>query len=158
MQELKKQYLLPSQLFVTKANYKITTVLGSCVAICMWDNVNKIGGMNHYMLPFWNGKGLPSPKYGNIAIEKLLKKMIEAGSSQKYIKAKVFGGGDVLGTDSKIFNIGERNINLAIKELKEYKIEIVAKSVGGKRGRKILFCTDTGMVKQKYVASKCLVE
>ena len=157
MSEEKKYYLLPSQIFVTKEDYKITTVLGSCISVCLWDDIKKIGGMNHYMLPHWNGNGLASPKYGSVAIEKLLRKMINEGSNLKNIQAKVFGGGDVLGTESSIFNIGKRNIELAENTLSEYNINVTAQSVGGKHGRKILFCTKTGTVKQKYVNSTCIV-
>ena len=64
-----KHYLYPSALFVKKEGHMVTTVLGSCVAVCLYDKVMGIGGINHYMLPFWNGNELASPKYGNIAIE-----------------------------------------------------------------------------------------
>ncbi len=84
--------------------------------------------------------------------------MISEGCTLKNIQAKVFGGGDVLGTESKIFNIGKRNINIAESILKEYKIKVTAKSLGGKNGRKILFCTHSGVVRQKYVTSKCVVK
>ncbi|MBN1596957.1 MAG: hypothetical protein JW894_01580 [Bacteroidales bacterium] len=47
------------------------------------------------MLPFWNGSGLATPKYGNIAIEKLLKKLVSMGSRKDQIIAKVFGGSEV---------------------------------------------------------------
>lgn len=107
--------------------------------------------MCHYMLPYWNGEGLASPKYGNIAIEKLLEKMHSLGSSKINIVAKVFGGGEVIKTKNPQFNIGERNIKLAWEQLKELKIPIVSSSVGGKNGRKIIFYTETGEVKQRYV-------
>ena len=110
------------------------------------------------MLPNWNGNGLASPKYGNIAIEKLLKKMVAEGCSLKNIQAKIFGGGDVLGTESSIFNIGKRNIEIAENILHEYGISISAKSVSGKNGRKILFCTYTGTVRQKYVNATCVAD
>lgn len=158
MEIQKKYYLLPSQIFVTVEDYQISTVLGSCIAICVWDSYKKIGGMNHYMLPLWNGNGLASPKYGNIAIEKLLKKMVNEGSLLKNIEAKIFGGGDVLGTESSIFNIGQRNIEIAYETLKNYNVKITAQSVGGENGRKIMFCTKTGIVKQKYVANNCFIK
>jgi chemotaxis protein CheD len=158
MNKLNKYYLLPSQLFVSEEDYEITTVLGSCVSVCLWDNINKIGGINHFMLPYWNGQGLASPKYGNIAIEKLIQAMIAKGSNPKYLQAKIFGGGDVLASESKIFNIGKRNIELAEKILSENNIPIKAKSLGGSNGRRILFCTDTGMVKQKYIETRCFAK
>ena len=103
------------------------------------------------MLPYWNGEGLASPKYGNIAIEKLLDKMYSFGSQKPNIIAKVFGGGEVIETKNPMFHIGERNIKLASEQLKELKIPVVSSSVGGKDGRKIIFYTENGEVKQRYV-------
>jgi len=153
MTEDKILFLLPSQIFVTSENYKITTILGSCVAICLWDGVKKIGGMNHFLLPYWNGNGLASPKYGSIAIKKLIIRMIKEGSNSKDIKAKIFGGGNLLDLDSSMFNIGQRNIAIAERILNENRIDIIANSVGGNKGRKILFDTKTGIVKQKILQS-----
>ncbi len=108
------------------------------------------------MLPYWNGQGLASPKYGNIAIERLVEKMLLMGSDKKNLIAKVFGGGEVIETTIKQFIIGERNIKIATEMLEEYKIPIVAKSVGGKNGRKIEFDTSTGEVKHKFIEKAVL--
>lgn len=151
MEKYSSYFLFPSTIFVSKEPYKINTILGSCVAVCMWDPILKYGGMIHYMLPLWNGDGLASPKYGNIAIEKIVEKMILSGSSKYNIVAKVFGGGEVIDTKTQYFQIGERNIKLAREILEEKKIPIVSSSVGGKFGRKIIMDTITGEVKQRYV-------
>lgn len=76
-------YLNPSKLFVSAQRYEVITVLGSCVAVCLYDRKLHLGGINHYMLPFWNGRDLPSLKFGNIAIDKLIEKMVEAGGRKK---------------------------------------------------------------------------
>lgn len=144
-------YLFPATLFVTKEPYLVSTVLGSCVSVCLWDRTMGYGGINHYMLPLWNGRELASPKYGNIAIQKLLEKMIEAGCSRENIESKVFGGGDILQSSVNQFNIGERNIEIAVNLMKEFNIRITGKSVGGVNGRKIVFDTRTGTVIQKYI-------
>jgi len=144
-------FLYPSALFASKAPHMVTTILGSCVAVCMYDPNVRIGGINHFMLPLWNGQGLASPKYGNIAIEKLLEKMISLGSNKNTIQAKVFGGGEVIQTNITQFNIGARNIKLALDMLDELKIPVLGQSVGGKLGRKILFNTETFEVKQKFI-------
>ena len=99
----KSHFLYPSAIFASPEPYVIKTILGSCVAVCFWDRVLKIGGMCHYMLPFWNGEGLASPKYGNIAIEKLLEKMYALGSNRFNIVAKVFGGGEIIDTKTPQF-------------------------------------------------------
>jgi chemotaxis protein CheD len=149
--EIKTHYLYPSALFAHLEPHMVDTILGSCVSICLYDKVKHIGGINHYMLPFWNGNGLASPKYGNIAIEKLVEKMQQMGSKIENIQAKVFGGGEVVETQTNLFRIGERNIEIAEKVLKDLKINIVAKSVGGKLGRKIRYNTSTGEVMMKFI-------
>jgi chemotaxis protein CheD len=144
-------FLYPATLFVSNKPFVINTILGSCVAVCLFDSFTKIGGMNHFMLPYWNGEGLASPKFGNIAIEKLLEKMIELGAKKSNIIAKVFGGGEVIETKIKNFHIGERNIQVAFDLLSELHIPVISSSTGGNKGRKIQYETHTGNVRQKYI-------
>lgn len=151
---MKKLFLYPAALYADREPTQVVTILGSCVAVCLWDPVRKIGGINHFMLPLWNGEGLASPRYGNIAIDKLIEQMTELGSRKKNLKAKVFGGGEVLEIQNASFNIGLRNIEMGINQLQEHNIPIISKSVGGKFGRKILFYTGTGEVRMKYVGKK----
>ncbi len=144
-------FLYPAALFASKDPHLVTTILGSCVAVCLWDDKLNIGGINHYMLPLWNGQGLASPKYGNIAIEKLVQKMVSLGSTKENLKAKVFGGGEVIETKIKQFFIGERNITIAREILSDMDIKILSSSLGGKLGRKIIFNTSTGEVAHRFI-------
>lgn len=144
-------YLYPSAMAVYNRKVLVHTILGSCVAVCLYDKVLNIGGINHYMLPLWNGEGLSTPKYGNVAIDKLIDKMLANGSRKEHLVAKIFGGGEVLETDFKGFNIGPRNIEIARHMLKEYKIPVLAQSTGGKLGRKIVFNTQSGEVMQRFI-------
>jgi len=151
MIEYKKHFLYPAAMFTSKEPHVITTLLGSCVSIFLYDTHLKIGGVNHYMLPLWNGDGLASPKYGNIAIKMLLEKMKGMGSQQDNLVAKVFGGAAVLQTKKQVFFIGDRNVDVAYEYIRNENIKIVAASTRGKHGRKLLFNTYTGEVKQKYI-------
>jgi chemotaxis protein CheD len=151
MTEPLTHFLYPSTLFASREPYIVNTILGSCISVCLYDTNLKFGGINHYMLPYWNGQGLASPKFGNIAIHKLLEKMQSLGSSQKNLIAKVFGGGNVIETSNSQFMIGDRNIVVAKDMLKELQIQIIGQSVGGSLGRKIQFNTATGEVKQKII-------
>jgi len=151
---MEKIFLYPSALFASNKPHEITTILGSCVAVCLFDTSLHIGGLNHYMLPYWNGKGLASPKYGNIAIEKLVAKLISFGSDKNNLVAKVFGGGEVIQSNNNQFNIGERNIEVANTMLKELKIRIFSSSTGGKNGRKIIFNTETGEVMHRFIQNQ----
>jgi chemotaxis protein CheD len=147
-------YLVAGSLFAHEERHIVTTVLGSCVSVCLWDCARNRGGINHYMLPFWNGEGLASPKYGNIAIAKLLERMLELGSERRSLRAKVFGGGVVLNVTNPFMNIGERNIQLAEGMLRSENIPIISADTGGKVGRKLIFDTETGTVLLKKLAKQ----
>ena len=149
-------YLYPSNIFASRDLYYITTLLGSCVAVCLYDRRQQFGGMNHFMLPLWNGNGLASQKYGNIATRQLIQKMESLGSRKSDIVAKVFGGASVLDINTSIFHVGERNTEVAKSELAALGISIVASSVKGDRARKIIFNTFTGEVRQKYIEKRML--
>jgi chemotaxis protein CheD len=96
LETTKKYFLYPSTVFADRTPHHIQTVLGSCVAVCLYDTHNHFGGMNHFMVSLWKGNGLASPKYGNIAMETLLEKMTTLGCSKRHLIAKVFGGADVI--------------------------------------------------------------
>ena len=146
-----RYFLYPSTLLVSERPVWITTILGSCVAVCLYDPVRKIGGMNHYMLPYWNGEGLASPKYGNIAINKLIEQMLKKGSKRLNLVAKIFGGANVSQVNHNIYYINKRNISVSVNLLKEYSIPIVNSCIGGNKGRRIQFCTETGKVLHKFI-------
>jgi chemotaxis protein CheD len=140
-----RHYLYPGTLFAHRSPHVVTTVLGSCVSVCLWDASVRVGGINHYLLPLWNGDGLPTPKYGNIAIVKLIEKVQTLGAGSRLV-AKVFGGASMWEKTDGLLAIGQRNIELAIELLEQHRIPIVSKDVGGPVGRKIIFHTDDGSV------------
>lgn len=142
----RKHYLFPGALFVDPRPHLVTTVLGSCVAVCLWDSVRRVGGINHYLLPLWNGEGLATPKYGNIAIEKLISGMLNLGCNKKDIVAKVFGGAALWQNTNGLLRVGDRNAALAMDLLKEHKIPVVGSDLLGEQGRKIIFNTESGSV------------
>jgi chemotaxis protein CheD len=150
-EKIGKHFLYPSTIWVSAEPYEIITILGSCVAVCLYDQKFSIGGINHYMLPLWNGSGLASPKYGNIAIEKLFEKLIFYGCKTENITAKIFGGAEIIEKKTMNYNIGAQNIEIALEILHDKRIPIVSSSLGGKSGRKIIFNTSTGEVRQFYI-------
>lgn len=140
------------QIHVDHAPTAISTVLGSCVAVCLYDERLGLGGMNHYLLPFWNGNGLQTPKFGNISIPRLIESMMEKGSKPSSMQAKLFGGASMNISGSEAMMIGEKNIIVARQILDEYKIPIVAEDIGGQNGRKIQFNLEQGKVLLKYAS------
>ena len=153
-----KRQLYPSHLFAHRAAHEVQTILGSCIAVCLFNTRLHFGGINHYMMPLWNGEGLASPKYGNIAIENLIQEMVGLGSHKKDLVAKVFGGASQLNLNHELLQVGQRNILIADSLLKKNGIAVIANSTGGKLGRKITFNTHTGQVIMNYLEKHHEVE
>lgn len=147
-----KHFLHPSTIWISKEPQWVTTVLGSCVAVCLFDKKKHIGGINHFMLPYWNGEGLESPRYGNVAIAQLFRGMLNMGVRKEDMICKIFGGAELLGDQPSLFYIGQRNVEMARKVILEMGIQMVSSSTGGSLGRMINFDTGTGEVLQKYLA------
>ena len=103
------------------------------------------------MLPWWDGKVMPTPKYGDVAIERLIEKMKSMGSYQDNLVAKIFGGAHQLTTVGSGLTVGDRNVATAEELLGKYRIRIVSRSTGGDRGRRILFHTQTNQVLMKFL-------
>jgi chemotaxis protein CheD len=141
---------------VTKDAMEINTILGSCVSVCFFDPVNQIAGMNHFLLPVNDNKSSEIEKYGDTSLELMLKKMLGLGSNQRHIFANVFGGGELLTYKNSNFNIGKKNTEIALRFISDQDIRLISKVVGGKRGRKIVFNTLTGMLRHKLIDSSQL--
>lgn len=145
-----KKFIGVGEIFIAIEPTEIITVLGSCIAVCLFEKDLQISAMNHYLVPLWNGNGLESPKYGNVSIPKMIEKFTQKGAKLRNIEAKVFGGGNINNITSPEMLIGKKNILIAKEILKEYKIPIVAEDTGGFRGRRILMRSDTGKILLKY--------
>ncbi len=139
-------YLHPGQVFASSSPSVVTTILGSCVAICVFDSVLKVGGTNHYLLPYWAGDGVSSPRFGNVAVKQLVEKLINLGSRKADLRAKLFGGACVIDAfRGRGAHLGTKNVELGRTILQQEGIPVVADDVGGHRGRKVIFHTDTGV-------------
>ena len=154
MQSLPTHLLYPADIFINKSPHLVSTVLGSCISVCLHDPVLGQGAINHFILPHWNGHDLATMKYGNMAIIRILEELLTLGSKYENIVAKVLGGAEVLTGAPTNFHIGRRNTQIAIEILKEFKIPILLSDVGGNRGRKIYFNTLTGEVGYQFVGNR----
>lgn len=148
--------ILPGEYFVTNGEKLIVTVLGSCVAVCLRDKLNGIGGMNHFLLPNdgTNETGLltESARYGVYAMELLVNHLLKMGATRARMEAKVFGGGNVL-PGLKINNVGQRNVEFVLDYLQAERIPVVAKDLLDDYPRKVYFFPDTGKVLVKKIKS-----
>ncbi len=146
--------ILPGEFYATANDHLIVTVLGSCIATCLFDPVNNVRGMNHFLLPrddVDNSALLSeSARYGTYAMELLINEMLKLGADKKQIVAKVFGGGNVMkGLINN--NIGQKNVDFAFDYLKNESIPIIANDVLSDYPRKVYFFEQDGLVKVKKI-------
>jgi chemotaxis protein CheD len=139
-----KHFLYPGQMFVSREPVVITTILGSCAALCLWDSRKKIGGMNHYLLPEGADEGPNRLRYGSVANPTLLKELQALGCEIRDLQAKVFGGSSAFAANP-LESVGTRNSQLAEEFLHNAGIRLVGKDVSGKHGRKLIFQTQDGV-------------
>ena len=130
--------------YVSKEPSVVKTILGSCISVCLFESENKIGGMNHFMLPeskdLDNLDDYNNTRYGIYATEVTLNDILKLGGKKSNITAKVFGGGNVLpGVTSNVLKIADKNINFAKKFLSDENIPIISEDIGGNSPRKVFF-------------------
>lgn len=155
---LVRRTIMPGEHAVSWEPAEITTLLGSCVAACIWDSHRHIGGMNHFMLPdvptahHLNTSDPSRPlRYGLYAMERLINDLLVMGAKRENLIAKVFGGGNISGALGE-HNIGRRNSEFVLEFLKKDQIKIGAVDMGGIHSRRIKFYTDSGKVRVFGVA------
>lgn len=150
--------ILPGEFFVAAEDIVLSTVLGSCVAACIWDRSAAIGGMNHFMLP---GAESPSAagddpvglagRYGAFAMEKLINELIKRGGRKSNLEAKVFGGGHVMRNFTTL-NVGERNARFVLEFLRTEGIRVASQDLLDVYPRRVVFFPVSGRALCKKLA------
>lgn len=132
---------------------ELRTFVGSCVAVCLFENETKIAAMAHIMLPKKTNTGKQTKKdelgkYADEALDIMLKNMIEKGADQNKIQAKIAGGATIFSHESEtgVFNIGPRNIEAVRQLLKDSEIPLVAEDTGKNFGRWVNFDLISGKI------------
>lgn len=152
----------PGEYLISTEDIIISTVLGSCVSVALWDSRLMHGGLNHFMLPGdFRNEDLsknPSAKYGMYAIELLYNELLKAGSRKPDIVAKVFGGASVLSFKNHFSSIPKGNVDFAMQYLSKENITVIAKDTGGDQARKLMFFTKTGKVYMKRIKNTIMVK
>lgn len=150
----------PGEFYISTEQEVISTLLGSCVATCLYDPVNKVIGMNHFLLAYRHNQfqhvviNSQAGRYGIHAMELLINGMLMKGAEKKHLKAKCFGGGDVLQfkeEGSGIKSVGAVNVEFIHEFLLCENIPLVSSSLGGKHGMNIHFFGDDYAVYMKKI-------
>ena len=140
---LQQAYLHAGHMVVSREPCRVTTVLGSCVAVALWDPSSGIGGVNHFLLP----QGSDSARFGNVAVRTLIREVVAAGGRRRLLQAKLFGGACVLRAFKGVgsgTHLGQKNVEVARQILIDEGIPVTAEDVEGDRGRKLIFQTHDG--------------
>jgi chemotaxis protein CheD len=129
----------------------LTTLLGSCIAACIWDAVAGVGGMNHFLLPGDETEvrktepGTGAMRYGVHAMELLVNDLLRHGAQRRNLQAKIFGGARMI---KGLTDVGELNAAFVERFLKAENIPIRGGSVRGESGRRIQFWPVSGRARQ----------
>ncbi len=128
---------------------RLATVLGSCIATCIFDEQFGVGGMNHFLVPGEANAHDGNLKYGVNAMELLINGILQKGASREHLRAKVFGG-------AKLFAgrhaVGEANARFALWYLEAENIPVVSRCIGGNQGRKVRFHPYTGQAQRMFLS------
>lgn len=129
------------------ADMVVSTILGSCISICLWDPVAKVGGMNHLLLPDAIQADATTTA-GAVDMDMLINKMMPLGAERPRLRAKMFGGSSMLNGRT---DIGARNAEFGRKYLRNEGIPCDAVDVGGTKARRLKFWPATGVAKMRLV-------
>jgi chemotaxis receptor (MCP) glutamine deamidase CheD len=132
----------------------IKTLLGSCIAVCLHDPVARVGGMNHFMLPYGaGGHAAEGSRFGVHAMDRLIGAVMKVGGDRRRFVAKVFGGAHVLAVRGAQTSVPEQNIEFVRGFLEAEGFPVLNTDVGGEQPRHVHFHTDSGRAFVKRVAS-----
>ncbi|WP_395540350.1 chemotaxis protein CheD [Neotabrizicola sp. sgz301269] len=127
----------------------LSTVLGSCVAACLWDQGAAIGGMNHFLLAQSQpGAAAGDIRYGVHAMEMLINALLRGGARRDQLQAKLFGGAKIA---TNLRDIGASNASFARQFLRDEGIPCIAESLGGTQARRITFHPVSGRARQLLI-------
>lgn len=132
----------------------IKTLLGSCISVCLYDPVKRVGGMNHFMLPRGagsSGADADGTRFGVHAMDRLIGDMMKLGADRRRLVAKFFGGAHVLNMKESAAAVPQQNIAFIREFLKDEGFPILSEDVGGYHPRHVRFDTHTARAMVKRV-------
>lgn len=140
-----------AQIKIANGPSVLRTILGSCVGICIYDRMKKIGGLAHILLPVDTSNGTAIEKFAETAIPYMVQLLLKEGAKKEFMSAKIAGGASMFKFEASVTlgQIGERNIEETKKMLAKLQIPLVDEDTGGSAGRVIDFFLDDGHLKVK---------
>ena len=132
------------EMFASREPVVVETVLGSCVAACVYDPVSKIGGMNHILLPRRCQEDPSLARYGEHAMPMLIERILKLGARKRHLQAKVFGAASVLRLDETRLSVPRANERFVREFLAAHAIPLRGERLGGREPLKVRMFTASG--------------
>lgn len=146
-----KHSLLPSDFCIVTKPAILETLVGSCVAVCLYNYKYRIAAMNHFLRDRPAGDcGANMGEFGSTSTRHIISKLLAIDGAASHYKAMVYGGAAVVRATGGGSDVGRRNVEVALEVLAEARIRVVEKQVLGTRGRRVTFYTADGTVKWRY--------
>ncbi|MEL6570636.1 MAG: chemotaxis protein CheD [Pseudomonadota bacterium] len=133
----------------------MSTVLGSCIAACLYDPVQRVGGMNHFLLPEARSGDSQNVKYGAYLMELLINDLLKMGAQRHRLRVKLAGGGKM---SQFLGDVGEKNIAFVNRYLANEGLPVEWSSLGGTQARRIHFYPTTGQLLEKFVRNDAQID
>lgn len=133
---------------------EMSTILGSCVATCLFDPVARIGGMNHFLLaepPAHLRSQAFDSDYGLFLMELLINEMLGLGARKSRMRARLYGGANL---NPDLAPIGSANAAFARQFLDREAVPCVFEDLEGTQARRIQFRPASGQVRARLVPSE----
>ena len=140
-----KVFLKPGEIYISDRPAEVSTILGSCVALTIFNQRLLVGAICHALLPT-NPNGDDEFRYVDSAITYMVRKLGIMGIAKREMEAKLLGGADVLEQSDGRRSVGQQNIEAALKIIKQENLTLAVEDTGGPMGRKIQFYTNSGKV------------
>lgn len=151
MSVLTRKLILPGCYYITDKSMILETLVGSCVSVCLYSKGGHISAMNHFINDICTNGRIHNPgKYGSESMQIIIDALLKAGINSRAIRAQVFGGANVLQRSGGAYEIGRANLDIAYDFLSRYGINVDYEAVGGTRGRRVRFNTDTFTAEHRY--------
>jgi chemotaxis protein CheD len=144
-------YLHPGQMCFCLRPSRVETVLGSCVAVTMWNVRLEIGCICHAVLPLNESRTSEPLKYVDSSIHSMLQAMEKHASRRSDIEVKLFGGASMRQMAGGRRSVGSQNIEAALAVLRQEGLAPRSSDIGGIQGRKLRFYSATGEVFVKRI-------
>lgn len=151
MTTISRKFLRPGQFYAARRPVLAETLVGSCVTVCLYNVRQGFGAMNHFLRAHPGDTAPANPgEFGSTATRYIVSAVLRIDDDPRHYRASVFGGAAVLRAADEGNRIGQGNVVAALEILRAAGIRVTRQEVGGTRGRRVTFNTQTGEIECRF--------